>query len=118
MPEDALREALVNAIAHRDYRSTANIQIYIFGDRVEIVNPGGLVAGIKLKDLGKKSIPRNPLLFGIMHRMEMVEMIGSGIKRIRDLAKEYNLLNPQFEVSEDWFSVIFQRTADISEKVE
>jgi len=77
LPEDALREAIVNAIAHRDYRSTANIQIYIFQDRVKIVNPGGLAGGIKLKDLGKKSIPRNSLLFGIMHRMErslMLEM--------------------------------------------
>jgi ATP-dependent DNA helicase RecG len=41
LPEDALREALVNAIAHRDYRSTANVQLYIFYDRLEIVTPGG-----------------------------------------------------------------------------
>ena len=41
LPEDALREALVNAIAHRDYRSTANVQTYIFHDRLEIVSPGG-----------------------------------------------------------------------------
>ncbi|MCP4216267.1 MAG: hypothetical protein GY765_16585, partial [bacterium] len=37
----ALREAVLNAVAHRDYRATANIQVYIFNDRVEIVNPGG-----------------------------------------------------------------------------
>ena len=42
LPESALREAVVNAIAHRDYRSTANAQLYIFQDRVEIVTPGGL----------------------------------------------------------------------------
>ena len=42
LPEGALREAVVNAIAHRDYRSTANVQVYIFQDRVEIVTPGGL----------------------------------------------------------------------------
>lgn len=49
LPEDALREAVLNAIAHRDYRSTANIQVCIFSDRVEIVNPGGLVGGLKKK---------------------------------------------------------------------
>lgn len=42
LPELALREALINALAHRDYRSSANVQVYIFSDRVEIVNPGGL----------------------------------------------------------------------------
>ena len=41
LPEEALREAVVNALAHRDYRSTANVQVYIFKDRVEIVSPGG-----------------------------------------------------------------------------
>jgi len=47
LPVDALREALVNAIVHRDYRSTANVQNYIFHDRVEIVTPGGLPSGMR-----------------------------------------------------------------------
>ncbi len=46
IPEDGLREALVNAIAHRDYRFTANAQVHIFSDRVAIVTPGGLPAGM------------------------------------------------------------------------
>ncbi len=50
-------EAVVNALAHRDYRSTANVQVYIFKDRVEIVSPGGLPAGMTEADLGFKSIP-------------------------------------------------------------
>ena len=58
--ESALREAVVNAIAHRDHRSTANVQVYIFQDRVEIVTPGGLPAGMREEDLGSKSVPRNP----------------------------------------------------------
>jgi len=64
LPEDALREALVNAIAHRDYRSTANVQVYIFYDRLEIVTPGGLPAGMREVDLGIKSVPRNPRCAG------------------------------------------------------
>jgi len=99
LPEEALREAVVNALAHRDYRSTANVQVYIFKDRVEIVSPGGLPAGMTEADLGVKSIPRNPLLFAILHRMDAVEHIGSGIKRIRNLCKEYEVAEPKIEVS-------------------
>ena len=112
LPEEALREAVVNAIAHRDYRSTGNVQIYIFKDRIEIVSPGGLPAGMTVNDLGFKSIPRNPLLFGMLHRMEAVEHIGSGIKRIRNLCREYGVAEPGIEVSENWFTVVFQRTLD------
>jgi len=109
LPEEALREAVVNALAHRDYRSTANVQVYIFKDRVEIVSPGGLPAGMTEADLGIKSIPRNPLLFAMLYRMEAVEHIGSGIKRIRSLCQEYNVADPHLEVSDHWFTVSFPR---------
>jgi ATP-dependent DNA helicase RecG len=109
LPEEALREAVVNALIHRDYRSTANVQVYIFKDRVEIVSPGGLPAGMTEADLGIKSIPRNPLLFGMLYRMNAVEHIGSGIKRIRNLCREYGVAEPRIEVSEHWFTVIFPR---------
>lgn len=111
LPEDALREAIINAIAHRDYRSPANIQIFIFYDRVEIHNPGGLVAGLKLSDLGKRSIPRNPLLFGMLYRMDLVEHVGSGLKRIRGAMKEYGLEVPVIEADEHWFAITFKRNA-------
>jgi ATP-dependent DNA helicase RecG len=111
LPESALREAVLNAIAHRDYRSTANIQIYIFHDRVEIVNPGGLVGGLKMEDLGKRSMPRNPLLFSMMERMDLVEQIGSGILRMKDDMKEYGLQEPVIEADENWFSITFKRKA-------
>ena len=116
LPEEALREAVVNALVHRDYRSTANVQVYIFKDRVEIVSPGGLPAGMTEADLGVKSIPRNPLLFGMLYRMEAVEHIGSGIKRIRNLCREYGVDEPLIEVSEHWFTVIFPRPKVESEE--
>ena len=109
LPEEALREAVVNAVAHRDYRSTANVQVYIFKNRVEIVSPGGLPAGMTEAELGIKSVPRNPLLFGMLFRMEAVEHIGSGIKRIRSLCREYGVAEPRIEVSEHWFTVSFPR---------
>jgi ATP-dependent DNA helicase RecG len=109
LPVDALREALVNALAHRDYRSTANVQVYIFQDRVEIISPGGLPAGMKKEDLGKKSIPRNPLLFSMLYRMDLVEQIGSGIRRIMQLCHDYGVKIPQVVVEDNWVTVIFER---------
>ena len=109
LPESALREAVVNAIAHRDYRSTANVQVYIFQDRVEIVTPGGLPAGMREEDLGSKSVPRNPLLFSMLYRMKLVEQIGSGIRRIHDACLEYGVAEPAIQVSPDWVTVTFPR---------
>ena len=109
LPESALREAVVNAIAHRDYRSTANVQIYIFQDRVEIVTPGGLPAGMREEDLGSRSVPRNPLLFNMLYRMKLVEQIGSGIRRIHDACLEHGVAEPDIHVSPDWLTVTFPR---------
>lgn len=109
LPEKALREAILNAIAHRDYLSNANIQIYIFSDRVEIVNPGGLRRGVEVKDLYSKSFPRNSLLFGLMQRMDLVEKIGSGLLRMNDMMAEYLLPNPKIEADDNWFNISFER---------
>ena len=111
LPEEALREAVANAVAHRDYRSTANVQIYVFKDRIEIVSPGGLPAGMTEADLGAKSMPRNPLLFGMLYRMDVVENIGSGIRRIRDFCIEHGVAEPVIDVSDHWVTVTFPRPA-------
>lgn len=117
LPEAALREALVNAIAHRDYRHTANVQVYVFQDRVEIVTPGGLPAGMSEADLGSKSVPRNPLLFSILYRMRLVEQIGSGIRRIFDACREHGVSEPELQVSDDWFTISFPRPAGSTPQV-
>ncbi len=109
LPEEALREAILNAIAHRDYFSSANIQINIFKNRVEITNPGGLIGNITVKDLFEKSIPRNRLLFGLMQRMELVEKAGSGLVRIQKAMKEYKLSNPTIKADKNWFNISFKR---------
>ena len=109
LPEEALREAVANAVTHRDYRSTANVHIYVFKDRIEIVSPGGLPAGMTEADLGVKSMPRNPLLFGMLYRMGVVENIGSGIKRIHELCREHGVAKPTIDASEHWVTVTFPR---------
>ena len=109
LPESALREAILNAIAHRNYFLNANIQVYIFSDRVEITNPGGLPPGMSYADLGKKSMPRNFLLFGLMQRMGLVEKVGTGILRMNHAMEEYMLEKPVMEADENWFTIIFKR---------
>ena len=119
LPEGAIREAVVNALAHRDYRVAANVQIYLFQDRLEIVSPGGLPASMTEAQLGIKSIPRNPLLFSILHRMEVVEKIGSGIQRIRALCSKHGVARPVISVSDSWVTTVFPRVAgQVTDQVE
>lgn len=109
LPEVALREAVANAVAHRDYQSPSNVQVYVFKDRVEIVSPGGLPEGMNRADLGAKSLPRNPLLFSMLHRMGVVEDIGSGIRQILDRCREHGVPEPVIDVSGQWVTVTFPR---------
>ena len=89
LPEDALREAVLNAVIHRDYHfDGANISIEIYRDRVEISDPGTLPPGMKPEDLGTKSVRRNKLLADLFHRLGEVEKVGSGILRIEQTLKE------------------------------
>lgn len=87
----------------------------LFSDRTEIVSPGGLPAGMREENLGKRSVPRNPLLFGAMYRMNLVEHIGSGIKRIKDLCREYKVKEPLLECNQNWVTVTFLRPGTSAE---
>jgi ATP-dependent DNA helicase RecG len=109
IPETAFKEALINALSHRDYYDKgARITVELFSDRVEITNPGGLVSAISPAEFGKKSHSRNPLLFGLFERVDMVEQIGSGIGRIKDEIAKAGLPVPQFTM-DGMFTVVFQR---------
>ncbi len=114
IPEIVFKESLINALSHRDYfEKGAVINIEIYDDRVEITNPGGLVNGISEKDFGKRSLTRNPLIFGIFHRLQLVEKVGSGIVRMREAMFDSGLPSPQFNIS-GIFSVTFYRPVDFS----
>lgn len=116
LPQDALREALVNALIHRDYsmRGTS-IYVNIFDDRVEIVNPGGLPAGITKENFGKESVRRNLIIADLFHRMRKVERIGTGIKKMKRLMLEAKLKEPEFE-STTFFHATFYRNPEYSLK--
>lgn len=109
IPIEALREAIANAIIHRDYGMTGtNIQVEIHEDRVVISNPGGLPEGFLLSSLGKKSIRRNEIIADLFSRMGKAERFGSGINRIRELIKASDGPAPVFE-SDMFFTVTFHR---------
>ena len=109
IPLDALREAVVNAIIHRDYAiKGTSIYVRIYDDRVEIENPGGLPDGITRRDFGKSSVRRNPIIADLFHRMGKVERMGSGIERMRELMRDAGLKEPVFEM-DAFFRVTFYR---------
>ena len=109
IPEEALKEAIVNALVHRDYlEQGADILVEIYDDRVEITNPGGLVSAIKKSEFGKKSVSRNSLLFNLFKRVNLVEKVGSGISRMREATKKAGIPLPKFEFT-NFFTVTFGR---------
>ncbi len=112
IPETVFREAIINALAHRDYYDKGGrISIEVFNDRIEISNPGGLISGIPKNEFGKRSLSRNPLIFGLFERIRMVEQVGSGIARMRNLMLEADLTEPEFN-TEGIFTVTFRRPFD------
>ncbi|MFC2062195.1 ATP-binding protein [Elusimicrobiota bacterium] len=109
IPLDALREAILNAIIHRDYsiRGTS-IYVCVYDDRVEVENPGGLLVGVKKQDFDKSSIRRNPIIADLFNRMGKVERMGSGIKNMRNFMDDAGLKEPEFDI-DSFFRVIFHR---------
>ncbi len=84
-PDYALREALLNAIIHRDYDYSGSTIINIYDNRIEFVSIGGLVKGITMEDvLGGVSQPRNTVIAAIFYRLELIEAYGTGIQRIME----------------------------------
>ena len=109
LPEDALREAIVNAIAHRDYFSPSHIQVDIYKNSVDISNPASYPKHITIDDLLSGSHPKNVFLFSLMQRADLVEKIGSGIKRLNDAMEDYKLALPVIEYKNIWFRIVFER---------
>lgn len=110
IPETAFKEVIINSLSHRDYYDKgARITVELFDDRVEISNPGGLTSAISKAEFGTKSHSRNPLIFGLFVRINMVEQVGSGIGRIKELMKQARLSEPVFK-TEGMFTVVLHRT--------
>ena len=109
VPYDALREAVINAVAHRDYfEKGANVMVEMFDDRIEITSYGGLVKSLKPKDFGKKSVLRNPNIANLLQRAGYIEKMGTGINKIKRFVAEAGLPPVEFKF-DTFFTVIFHR---------
>lgn len=125
-PYEALREAVVNAIVHRDYgRVGETVRVFMYADRVEVRSPGGLMPGITIDDLLQlraTSIPRNPVLAGFLRDVPgYMERIGSGIRFMMSEMRALGLPDPEFIEHQD-FTVTFRNgsptgaSADLNER--
>ncbi len=114
-PPAALREALLNALVHRDYSISGSTLISIFDDRIEILNIGGLVKGLSYGDmmLGVSS-PRNKHLAEIFYRLELIEAYGTGVMKIKESYADYSV-KPVIEVSDNAFKVTLPNTNYVKE---
>lgn len=109
-PPEAVREALLNAVVHRDYSFNSPTLISIYEDRIEFVTVGGLVRGISLEDvmLGV-SVLRNEYLANVFYRLKLIEAYGTGILKIKDCYGEYGS-KPGFETTDHAFKITLPNT--------
>jgi len=114
-PPDAFREAIVNAICHRDYEERGDIQIRVFDDFLEVWSPGKLPEPLRLEDLKKthKSVPRNPLLARQLFWIKFVEEVGTGTNDMIDYCREWGIPEPEFKhVTGDFVVTFFGKLTD------
>ena len=115
-PEEAIREALLNALVHRDYGFSGSIIINVTDHKMEFISLGGLLAGLSPDDIRSGiSQPRNKNLAEVFHRLRLIESYGTGIRRIFNLYADCPI-QPQIEVTSNTFKIILPNmntTADI-----
>ena len=118
-PEKAIKEALVNAVCHRDYsRKGADIKFALFDDRIEITSPGHLPSSITLDDLGKGvSEHRNKVIGRTFSELGLTEGFGTGVFRMRKYCREWEIADPEFREDSGFFKTIFYKKLMGEEKL-
>ncbi|PKD21806.1 ATP-dependent DNA helicase [Salegentibacter salinarum] len=114
IPEVAIREALVNAIIHRDYINRGrDIKVGVYDDVVNIVSPGSLPSNITIEDIfNGRSESRNRVIANIFKELGLIEQWGSGINRIINSCKEYGLPAPKINEKNDFMDIEIIRSQD------
>jgi predicted HTH transcriptional regulator len=99
LPEAAVAEAIINAVAHRDYNSNASIEVRLFADRLEVWNPGALPGTLTPASLREDhaSVPNNPLIADPLYLARYIEKAGTGTQTMIALCGEAGLPEPDFE---------------------
>ena len=110
LPTEAIREAIVNAVTHRNFLDRACVQVAVYDDRVEVTSPGMLYGGLtieQIKEGGSKI--RNRCIAEVFSRMKIIESWGTGIKRMFSSCKEYGVREPELLEIGDSFRVNLYR---------
>lgn len=112
IPKEVVTEAIVNAVAHRDYTSNASVQVMLFTDRVEILNPGRLPPPLTLEQLrvAHTSIPNNPLLAEPLYLSQYIERMGTGTLDMIQRCNDADLPEPEFNDSSGFKTTIWRGT--------
>lgn len=112
-PMKALREAVTNAVIHRDwFFDGANVFVEIYAGRIEVVSPGGPPKGLTLAELEHKSVRRNALIADLVHRIGFIEKAGTGIRRIREDARTQGCPEPGFHAG-GFFTATFRPNPEV-----
>jgi predicted HTH transcriptional regulator len=114
IPIKAVTEAIVNAVTHRDYNSNASVQVMLFPDRLEVLNPGRLPFGLTIEKLYRahKSIPANPLLAESLYLYGIIERMGTGTEDIVNACTEKGLKRPEF-TQDSGFEAVLYRSSQV-----
>lgn len=118
IPKMVIREAIVNAIAHRNYTSNAGVQVMLFADRLEVWNPGALPSGMTMKSLRieHSSVPHNPLISEPLFWARYIERAGTGTLDMIALCRKAGIPEPQFEQRGGQFVLTIRRKKAIRQK--
>jgi len=114
-PTSALREIIINAVVHRDYREGVHSQFKVFPEKIIFWNIGKLPADLSLEDMRKgteRSRPRNKLIAEIFRDCGLIERYGSGVKKVIDQFKAYGLNEPSFQESAGGIEVVAHSEAN------
>ena len=114
-PEGAVREAILNAIAHRDYTNSNGLEIFIYSNRLEIKSPGALLSNITIPDLYKlegSHESRNPLIAKVLKESKFMRELGEGIKRIFELTANSDMQRPELYSNGNSFTIRLFRSGN------
>jgi ATP-dependent DNA helicase RecG len=106
-PTKAVREAIVNAVAHRDYSIRGDeIRVFMFSDRIEFYSPGRLPGHVTVDNIVEERFSRNEVIVQVLADMGFIEHLGYGIDRMIKLMRDYGLPAPRFQETAGGFRVI------------
>ncbi len=111
MPPEVVREAIVNAVAHRDYTSNGSVQVMLFSDRLEVWNPGTLPPTLTLAGLRHPhgSVPGNPLLAESLYLTQYIERMGTGVGDMIERCRNAGIPEPEFYLTDGFVTIIRRR---------